>query len=233
MKAFTLSHTALALALALAHAQAASAGRTQIVLKEGMAAPGLKDQATFSVFNQVRFSSDGRQLAYFATLSGEGTDPSNREGIWLGEQLLARTSSEAPGTAGALFSQLNLPTEGLAYTAFLKGPGVSDLNKQGLWQGQALVAHTGDATPDGSGRFYVGLSAVRSKSRHAPVLYNAALSDGSQSIWQGQRLVAQDKMAAPGLPGLSFIAVRGPSQGPTGLVAYTATLSGAGGEQQQ
>lgn len=210
-------------------ALAASPGSTQQVLREGDIAPGVNGQATFTDIHRLRFSSDGRSLSYFASLEGAGIDASNRDGIWLGDQLLARSGDKAPGADGALFSQLNLHVDSLAYTAFLTGAGMNNSsNNQGLWQGQQLVARTGRAAPDGSGRLFTGLSVVQSKYSKGQALYSASLSDGSRSLWLGTRLLAQDKMAAPGLAGLSFTALGATSQGPSGLVAYTATLSGTG-----
>ncbi len=77
----------------------------------GEAAPGTAAGVVFTAFAGPRLDANHR-VGFYASLAGNGVSPANDQGIWsqasgsLG--LVARTGSPAPGTRGAVFSNLFL-----------------------------------------------------------------------------------------------------------------------------
>ena len=136
-------------------------GSLHLVARMGSPAPGAEPDTVFDNFGQPVINAAG-QIAFQATLSGPGVDPTNSlaffsEGTGTLD-LVAREGASAPGVGpGVLFDDFNniWPTlNDLGQTAFsagIVGPGVSDLNDRGVWsEGSgtlALVAREGDQAP--------------------------------------------------------------------------------------
>ncbi len=95
----------------------------------------------FARFKSPVFA-DADRWAVLATVAGSAITPRNDTGIWAGEpggliREVAREGNVAPGTFGALFKSftavLRHDAAFVAFTAKLKGSGISPQNDDGLW----------------------------------------------------------------------------------------------------
>ena len=99
-------------------------------------------------------------IAFFAALTGNGVNASNREGIWSGTAdeltLMVRSGSRAAGTeSGVNYGGFGTPVLNaagqIAFVAFVTGSGVNSSNNGGIWSGDAgalaLVVREGSQAP--------------------------------------------------------------------------------------
>lgn len=128
-----------------------------LVAREGDQAPGTEPGVLFSSFNPTVIGGSG-EVAFLGWLSGPGVDASNDTGIWVGGPdsltLIAREGDLAPGAGpDARFGSFKYPSINsrgqVAFTSFLKGPGLDFSNDFGLWATDAndhlaLIAREGD-----------------------------------------------------------------------------------------
>ena len=174
--------------------------------------------------------------------------------VWCFAQLSARaelrtvalTSTDAPGTTDASFSEFEAPSLNIAgQTAFygkLAGLGVNNNSDTGFWSegtgtGLALVARTGDPAPGTAG-------AVFSSFTENPILNNAGQTalqgrltggdvntDNVAGIWSeggggGLALVARSGDPVPGQTGLNYGGLSVSALNAAGQTAFSGTLSG-------
>ena len=112
----------------------------------GEPAPGTPAGTTFRGFSGPRLDAS-RRVAFYAFLDGPGVEPTNDQGIWSRQsgslELVARTGAPAPGTLGAVFSNLflganNPPALGvdaagtIRFLARVTGGDVCDCNGNGV-----------------------------------------------------------------------------------------------------
>ncbi len=207
-----------------------------LIARMGNPAPGTGAGVNFIGFNSPVLNDAG-QAAFRGYITGVGVTGSNNQGVWTegggsGLTLVARTDTQAPGTAaGVKFLDLEKPVFNdagqAAFFADLTGAGViSSVNDSGFWSegggsGLTLVARTGNQAPATDPG--VNFSRFRSIGVASPPLNHAGqtaffgglagagvtgLNDGG--IWSGGggsslALVARVGDQAPGLaPGVNF-----------------------------
>ncbi len=229
-------------------------GSLALVARSGSQAPGMSSGVNYS--NSNSFSSilnNAGQTAFRASL----TDGSN--GTWSGGSgsltLVARTGSQAPGTASGVnygaFATLRPLLNDAGQTAFqaiLTGSGVDSTNEIGTWSegsgSLALVARTGSQAPGTpSGVYFSGDATVTALG--SPVLndagqvaFEAGLTgsgvDNSnfQGIWSERSgslaLVARTGSQAPGMPSgvnFSYLDFAGPALNNAGQTAFVAKFT--------
>jgi hypothetical protein len=222
---------------------------------DGPLGPGLEADDIFSGFDNPVINSAGH-TAFVGELTGPGVSNSNAVGIWSegggsGLALVARTGNQAPGTDPGVnfsffsFSPVLNGAGQTAFSGFLTGPGVDDINNRGIWSegggaGLALVARSGSQAP-GTG------PGVNFSFLNEPVLNGAGQTafrgsltgagvDGSNDsgIWSegggaGLALVARNGSQAPGTgPGVNFSFLNEPVLNGAGQTAFRGELTGAG-----
>jgi len=122
-------------------------GELALVARRGFQAPSVSGGINFASFNAPLLNDLG-QTAFVATISGNGVNSSNNQGIWFEQDgtltLIARRGSPAPydehesGSAVApLFDTLEDPALNsigqIAFRATLSGDGVDASNNHGIW----------------------------------------------------------------------------------------------------
>jgi hypothetical protein len=138
-------------------------GSLALVAREGNQAPGTHDGVNFGDFFDGAYITpalnNAAQITFRAKLAGSGVDSTNDSGIWSGGSgslaLVARTSSQAPGTpSGVNYQSFSYPAlNDAGQTTFhtvLTGSGVDSTNNTGIWATDRsgalqLIARTGDA----------------------------------------------------------------------------------------
>lgn len=212
-------------------------GSLALVARRGSQAPGAPNGVMFGTTEIVSFDrpvlSDSGDVAFRGFVSGAGVDETNNDGIWAGRAealtLVARTGSQAPGTAdGVSFSsffpwsgplQLN-ETGQAAFTGYLTGSGVTPFeNDRGVWATDRtgalrLIARTGDILEVAPGDFRMiqelslGGEATGGSDGHSSsinsggqIAFWARLIDGSEGIF------VSDAVAVPESSSLLFAVV--------------------------
>lgn len=228
--------TVLAVVLALAAPLPAAAATFTFdtVALTGQPAPGIAG-ASFSGFSPPGVNAAG-QTAFSATLAGGDTTSGNNEGIFTGTGLVARRGGPAPGTAGASFTFLGLPSLNAggetAFFGVLSGGDVSGPNNFGIFTSSALVARSGDTAPGTGGATFAGFGLDTSLNAAGTAVFNAALSGGDTTPQTGGGLfTAAGALVrlgdpAPGTAGASFTGLFGPSLNDSGQVAFLGNLTG-------
>jgi hypothetical protein len=225
-----------------------------LVARTGSQAPGTAVGVNFSGFGDPVLNGAG-QTAFHGTLTGTGVTSSNDRGIWSegggsGLALVARTGSQAPGTAdGVNFSSFGTPVfNGAGHTAFrgdLTGTGVTGLNDSGIWSegggsGLALVAREGSQAPgtaDGVDFSHFGdpvLNGAGQAAFRGSLTGTGVTGSNDSGIWSegggsGLALVAREGSQAPGTAtGVTFSSFDTPVLNGAGQTAFSASLTGAG-----
>jgi hypothetical protein len=134
-------------------------GSIELVARSGSQAVGTPNGVNYNYGSSIiPVLNDAGQLAFGSHLIGSGVNSNNDLGIWSDGTgalaLVARTGSQAPGTAGGVsFADLNTPAlNGAGQTAFraiLTGSGVDVTNDKGIWATDLtgtlqLIARTGE-----------------------------------------------------------------------------------------
>lgn len=237
-----LRTTPLGLALSLTLAPTAWAGTATVAIS-GQLAPGTGSGTSFTSLSSAALNAAG-QVAYRGSLS---TLAGTNQGLWLDDQLIARTGMAAPG-AGNKVSFSSLSTGGqepilndagqVAFTGSLIGTGVTAANNKGIWRDGTLVVRTGDAAPgapSGSTFSLLGSTAVRMDAAGRVAYFSFLTSPGAvfstgTGLWRDGSLVAVTGSAAPGAgAGLTFASVQQlPSMNASGDLLYGGRLAGTG-----
>jgi cysteine-rich repeat protein len=239
-----------------AGAQAAVA-RGTIVVQAGDPVPGFPDGTTFATPDAPTINASG-VVAFAATIRGPGIDASNAAAIWAGVPgalgLVARKGDQAPGTpAGVVFDLfLSLPIVSAdgraAFLARLRGPGVEETNREGIWRGTTpgdlqLVAREGEPAPDteaGTVFDEITQSGLTGAS-DGGVVFVATLAgpavglDNHRGVWTGLpgavRLLVRTGSQAPDLQAGTAIGTLtnvDPAINNAGTALFLAGLAGAG-----
>lgn len=234
-------------------------GTLALVARAGSHAPGTPTGVNYIDFDHDSIVlNDTGQTAFVADLTGSGVQDSNRRGIWSegsgSLSLVARRGSQAPeAPGGANFENFLRPVLNnagqTAFTAFLSGIGVDDINNIGVWSGTsgnlALVAQKGSQAPGmPSGVSFAGFNLpVLNDSGYTA--FSASLagsgvdSTNSRSLWSegsgSLTLLARSGFQAPGAPsGAVFFgsttnpAFSQPLLNNAGQSAFWARLTGGG-----
>lgn len=216
-----------------------------LVAKEGDPAPGVTGAFFSSIFIKVAINDDGG-VAFKGAISGSGVG-SNNEGLWgsgaSGLQLIARSTTPAPGAGGAAFSSFMQPELNnagvVAFRASLAG--FDSLTNSGIWKGQPgnleLVVRKGDIAPATGGLRFAGFDPPKlNDSGQTAFLANIFVSDASSTtavgIWKKTTgdlaLVAREGEPAPGTVGAIFRNPRVPVLNDAGQTAFVSQLTGPG-----
>ncbi|BBO32810.1 hypothetical protein PLANPX_2422 [Lacipirellula parvula] len=137
-------------------------GALQLVARKGDNAPGVPASVKYEALSPPALNDAG-QVAYHAVLTGSGVTVANDRAIYAGSrtapQLVARTGDAAPGMpAGVTYASLSLSllpvlndAGQVAYTARLKGSGVTASNDAAVYAGLPgaphLIAREGEPAP--------------------------------------------------------------------------------------
>ncbi len=226
-----------------------------LIAREGNVAPGIGPSVNFSEFPFAPLLNSEGKTAFFGRFAGTGVTGQNDDGIWLkgggsGLALFVREGNAAPGTGTGVnftgFENLLLNDAGqIAFSGFLTGTGVTELNERGIWSdgggaGLALIARSGNAAP-GTG------AGVKFSIFEKPVLNNAGqmaffgsltgtgvTTFNNRGIWSegggsGLALVARGGNAAPGTDaGVNFIGFFDPVINDLGQIAFRGIVTGTG-----
>jgi hypothetical protein len=143
-------------------------GVPTLMARSGTPAPGTPSGVDFEFLRGHAGSNSEGRVAFYASLTGDGVDETNNEGLWSDAsgtlQLVARRGSPAPGTPEGVNFEFSLVFPNvfplgpvlndrgqIAFRANLTGAGVTSANNQGLWSGDvgslSLVARTGEQAP--------------------------------------------------------------------------------------
>jgi hypothetical protein len=201
----------------------------RIVAMPGQQAPGFPTGVTFRFASSAPTINGSGEIAFAAHLTGTGIDSTNQDTVWVGLpdslQLLAQEGQPAPGTeADTVFDSFHNTTDGFSYpiapngtvafSAFLRGPSVTNANAFGIWAGTPgnvqLVARDGDPAPGTeAGTVFNGVHSWFA-SNDGGVVFYAGLSGPSVTlttnygIWAGQpghvQLLVREGDQAPSLP---------------------------------
>ncbi len=232
-----------------------ASGNLELVARIGDQAPGTPNGVTYLTLIGPPVLNSAGQTAFTATLTGNGVNVHNDEGIWLGGSgnlvLVVRQGNPAPDTPNDVYyGSLGLPVLNaagqIAFSAYLTGTGVPFTNSQGIWSGSSgnleLVARSGIQAPGTpAGVQYLGFQA------REPVIngvgqtaFNATLFGGGvdatndSGIWSegsgNLALVVREGSHAPGTPsGVNFGDFFGsPVLNGAGQTAFSASLRGSG-----
>ncbi len=215
-----------------------------LVAREGDVAPGTGG-ATFSwdpvnafVFGDPTIDDAG-QIAFRARLGGPGVTDDNDRGIFASGALVVRTGDVAPGTGGAVFSDLGDPaltaSGEAAYHARLDGPGITNANETGFFTSDGPLVRRGDAVPDIGGAVFTGFVGIR------PALNDAGEQafvgrvggpgitvDDELAVFAAGALVAREGDLAPSAGGAEFNSFFYTGLNTAGDVVFDARLRGAG-----
>jgi hypothetical protein len=211
-----------------------------LIARTGTSAPGAGSGTTFASFSGLQLNAAG-QVAYEGTLAGASVTAANDTGIWRNNTLLVRKGHAAPGAgAGVSFSEiryLQLNAAGqVAFKGLLTGPGVTQSNGSGIWQGSTLIARQGDRPPQLSSTVNFAGFGAPLMNASGQVAFRGSL-EGSEitslnnsGIWRNNTLIAHAGDSAPGLAsGVRFRAFTDLQINDDGQVAFRAgTNSGAG-----
>jgi hypothetical protein len=141
-------------------------GNLALVTRSGNQAAGTPNTTKFVGFSDPSLNNNG-QTAFWAYVNGSNPDVGEPydDGIWSqgsgGLTLVARRGNPAPGTQAGVnfgseqlltFDSLVLSDSGnIAFRAFISGPGVDELNHEGIWSGETdspqLLARSGSHAP--------------------------------------------------------------------------------------
>lgn len=122
---------------------AGTPGSIQLVVREGMAAPGTSAGVNFGNLSLTPVLNGAGEVIFIGQLVGSGVTTSNDRGIWIGTpgslRKIFREGDAAPGTgAGVVFSgSSGLPAANalgqVAFQGVLGGTGVTTDNDRGVW----------------------------------------------------------------------------------------------------
>ncbi len=130
-----------------------------LVARDGQTPPGVAASSRWSSIGGSLALGDGGQVAFHARLQGPGVSADDNTGIWSGLsgglRLTVREGMSAPGTPNGLeFSNIGEdpevgPQGQVLFYSELRGPGLYDWNRFGVWLADAdgnihLVARIGD-----------------------------------------------------------------------------------------
>lgn len=196
-------------------------GELELTSQAGAEAPGLAEGVVFREFIGVPNLNNAGQVLFEARVSGPGiVGDFNDRGLWLddseGLRRIASTDAPVPGSAGSIrFNTIESPIINpagvLAFTATLKGSGITVDNDYTMWWGRPealrLVAREGVSFPGAE-------PGVRFRSFSVPVInpegevcFHGLLSGAVNftnwaGIWLGipgrLQTVARAGAAAPG-----------------------------------
>jgi hypothetical protein len=186
----------------------------QMLAREGNQAPGLPNGVVFQ-----------RLPIPTTVVVGPGIDSSNNTGIWLELrddvlELVVREGEQAPGTLdGVVFASVQqfdldflIPPDGsvvqneaaqFAFTAYLRGPGVTDANDIGLWASDRggslhLVARHGQQldVDDGPGVDTRTIESIDAAGDYlnakGQVLFFATFTDGSKGLFLSNQVAVPE-----------------------------------------
>jgi hypothetical protein len=116
----------------------------ELVARTGSPAPGLDSGVTFANLGNATLDYPTGDVAFLATLTGQGVNPSNDQSVWAWDTrsnftmqytMLARKGQPAPDARGAVFASFEDPMPGYnrGFVATLSGPGVDVANDRGIW----------------------------------------------------------------------------------------------------
>jgi len=210
-----------------------------LIARTGNAAPGTASGVSFSALSLAGINELG-QVAYQGQLTGTGVNSGNEIGIWRDSRLIARQGDAAPGTAAGV--SFGIPAPPLlnaagqaAFEANLTGTGITQSNNRGIWRDSSLIAREGDAAPGtaiGVSFASVSLGGINAAGQ---VLYSGFLTGtgitlaNSSGIWRDATLIVRTGQAAPGTgSGITINGVQSAQLNAGGVVAFGATLAGAG-----
>ena len=160
-----------------------ASGRLALIARSGAQAPGMLLGVNFKGLGSPQLAGTG-QVAFLASLIGEGVDSSNNFGIWLESNgivnMVWRTGVQAKGTPtgvnyrGLIGSPLINNAGQVAFLGYVEGSGVHASSNQGIWAERSgsleLVALSGNqapGTPDGVNFRSFGLLPPLSDNRPA------------------------------------------------------------------
>jgi hypothetical protein len=226
-------------------------GPLALIAREGSQAPGTASGVRYGgTLGGFVFSTAG-QAAFRASLTGNGVNSTNNQGIWSAGSgtlaLVARTGSQAPGTAnGVNYSQLFIPVLNAAgqaaFLAVLTGSGVNSNNHLGIWLESSgtrtLVVRSGRQAPGANGTNYSNfgtpvLNAAGRMAFHATLTGSGVDVTNNQGIWSegsgALALVARTGSQAPGTAsGVNYSFLGSPSLNARGQTVFFAELTGSG-----
>jgi hypothetical protein len=215
-----------------------------LVAREGDVAPGTGGAAfSWDPVNAFVFDDptidDAGQIAFRARLDGPGVTDDNDRGIFASGALVVRTGDIAPGTGGAVFSDLGDPAltaSGEAvYNARLDGPGITSANETGFFTSGGPLVRRGDAVPDIGGAVFTGFVGIRPALNDAGEQAFVGRVDGpgitvddELAVFAAGALVAREGDLAPGAGGAAFDSFFFSGLNNAGDVVFDARLRGAG-----
>jgi hypothetical protein len=230
-----------------------------VVRQTGLAAVA-PDGLTYTNIGKPAFNDAG-VVAFFSGVEGPGFDEVVNIALWRGHPdsrtLVLRTGMPAPGTeSGVEFEDFSFGAPGmnasgqLAFLASVAGPGVIDVDSQGVWsQGSgtlSLVARSGAQAPGApTGEvfydFYSPSLVYINNAGHttfyatlATIAPDGTPTESGQGIWTDRsgslEVVAVDGMSAPGMPpGVLFgNDMNSIVHNQLGQTAFFASLTGTG-----
>lgn len=228
-----------------------STGALALIANEGDHAPGMPADVTFGGINYLPGTSS-EHVAFYAQLIGGGFNYSNNSTVWSNRtgalELVARVDGQAPGMPnGVVFAWIRdevlLNTnDNTAFTATLKGPGVSD-PYQAIWSdvsgSLSQFVHIGERAPgtvDGVtfNGFYDIAMNNSGKIAFNGFLTGAGVNEQNQlGIWTNGtsplRLVARQGDPAPGIDGKVWGLSGSTGLNEVGQVAFTSILTDPAG----
>jgi hypothetical protein len=239
-----------------------NAGRLMPFVLQGDAAPGTEPGTTFTTIGAAPPINPAGQIAFDATLTGSSVDSTNDRGVWVDNQLVARSgpSGPTPGSgSGVVFATFDTPTinaaGSVAFRGTVTGSGITANNDRGIWIADAggvteVVREGGHAPADavGPGVAFFDFPLVPKLSPSGDAAFNATLAGSGitsgvndESVWVGNsndlRLIAQtgtDGAAGPGLgPGIVFSDIGSFCTNSRGNVVFSATLEGTSSGSNQ
>ncbi len=137
-----------------------SGGSLHLIIREGDAAPGTALGEVYDFLPSSPVVNSAGRMAFQGFLAGPNVDSLHDGGIWSDRtgplQLIVREGDQASGAGTGVkftsFKNMILNAEGhVAFIGFLKGPGVDNMNDEGIWlqrdDSLNLVTRAGDAAP--------------------------------------------------------------------------------------
>ena len=210
----------------------------ELLARKGSIAPQ-SGGAVFSTLSRPVLNNLG-QVAFVGTVTGDNVEFINDRGIWSQQgrerslSLVARENDPAPGTAGALFSNLSLPTLNsagqLAFFGTVRGAEVTSRNDGAIWAQDLagefqLIAREGEPFDVSDDPTIPDLRIIRSLS----FLVGTGNEDGRPSGFNDRGQLAFAAAFTDGSEGIfvsNLVAVPEPS---TLLMALFAVVSLAAG----
>jgi hypothetical protein len=227
---------------------------TRLIAREGDVAPGTPQGVVFDSFVAPGNADGAGRVAFTAALRGPGLGPSNNQSAWREtadglDLVYLQGVTEAPGYADGTRFSAAAPRFALSGTVgltanILTGPTITSQNDTGVWfwnggyqqvLREGLPINPGQPNSRSAGQVNIGFDSSLTSSGTMLISSNTvdqanvsrlSLLRGSSA---GFSVLLDVGGPAPGLsPGISIQGFSGASMNEHGVVALSATLTGAG-----